>query len=158
MILFPLIILSTVSFGFAEKTLPDSDITLAEQLPSEDPSSNHEDEDKSSVNVEEILRENRDLNQTISDILERIADLEDVIIRNEEKITDNQRRLLMVEHDVEDISTKGRWCGFSNGGWHTDNVVISYDKISFSDTNMAISETPLDINTGNKSHRELSIR
>ena len=76
MILFPLIILSTVSFGFAEKTFPDSDIILAEELPSEDPSSNHEDEDKSSVNVEEILRKNRDLNQTISDILDRIADLE----------------------------------------------------------------------------------
>ena len=102
MILFPLIILSTVSFGFAEKTLPDSDITWAEQLPSEDPSSNHEDEDKSSVNVEEILRDNRDLNQTISDILEMIADLEDVVIRNEEKITENQRQVLMVQLDVED--------------------------------------------------------
>merc|ERR1712110_908471 len=92
MFLFLLIILSTVSCGFAEKTLPDSDIILAEELHSEDPSSNHEDEDKSSVNVEEILRElsaerekNRDLNQTISEIMERIADLEDVTIRNEEK-------------------------------------------------------------------------
>ena len=162
MILFPLIILSTVSCGFAEETLPDLETILAEELPSEDPSSNHEDEDKRTVNVEEILRElsverekNRDLNQTISDILERIADLEDVTIRNEEKITENQREVLIVKLDVEDntnrldtISTKGRWCGFSNGGWHGDNVVISYDKISFSDTNMAISRTPLDINTG----------
>ena len=160
MILFPLIILLTVSCGFAEKTLPGSDIV--------DPTSNHE--DKSSVNVEEILRElsaerekNRDLNQTISEILERIADLEDVTIRNEEKITENQRKVLMVQLGVEDninrldtISTKGRWCGFSNGGWHGDNVVISYDKISFSDTNMAISRTPLDITTGYKSHSELS--
>merc|ERR1712110_954370 len=162
MFLFLLIILSTVSCGFAEKTLPDSDIILAEELHSEDPSSNHEDEDKSSVNVEEILRElsaerkkNRDLNQTISDILDKIANLEDFVIRNEEKITENQRKVLLVELDVEEntnrletISTKGRWCGFSNGGWHADNVVISYDKLSFSDTNMDISRTPLDMTTG----------
>ena len=127
-----------------------------------EPTSNQEDEDKSSVNVEEILRElsaerkkNRDLNQTISDILDKIANLEDVVIRNEEKITENQRKVLLVELDVEEntnrletISTKGRWCGFSNGGWHADNVVISYDKLSFSDTNMDISRTPLDITTG----------
>ncbi len=113
MILFPLIILLAVSCGFADKTLPDSDIVLAAEPPSEEPTSNQEDEDKSSVNVEEIMRElsaerkkNRDLNQTISDILDKIADLEDVLIRNEEKITENQRKVLLVELDVEENTNR----------------------------------------------------
>ena len=74
--------------------------------------------------IEEILKElnaerikNKDLNQTISNILEEMEDMkkniitlsEDVatngenIIRNGEKITDNQSSMLFLKRDIEDL-------------------------------------------------------
>ena len=46
---------------------------------------------------------NRDLNQTISDILERMADMEMDIFRNEEKITQAQSSVVLLSKDVEDL-------------------------------------------------------
>ena len=62
------------------------------------------------INVEDLQREliadrnkNRDLNQTISDTLERIEDMEKNIMRNEEKITDNQSSVFLLSRDVDDL-------------------------------------------------------
>ncbi len=111
LILFHLCLFTTIfSYGFAqEKSLYDSEDNI---LPSaeENHVQNPEDGVDASVNVEEILRElsaerakNRDLNQTISDILDRIADMEKNIMRNEEKITENQSSVVLLTKDVEDL-------------------------------------------------------
>ena len=59
------------------------------------------------VDVEKILRElsaerakNRDLNQTISDILERISNMEDDIETNRLRITENRSFMMVVSDDV----------------------------------------------------------
>ena len=88
-----LLFLTSFPSGFAqEKSLSESAVA---ELPSAEENLALEDGD--SVDVEEILRElneerakNRDLNQTISDILERMADMERDISRNKEEITENQ--------------------------------------------------------------------
>ena len=190
--------------------LISADVKIKKLLSVED---NHapvqEEEGNSCASVEEIMRElsaerakNRDLNQTISDILDRMADMEKDIISNEGKISENQRKVDMVEdyvvtvskdvvkngeniirneekisqaqsyvvmltRDVEDLTeevagvqddvvtvaedvaslaTRGTWCATKNI-WTTDGI-ISYDRLDFSDSNINITETPLDINTG----------
>ena len=100
--------------GLAQETsLPDAadNILDVNKLPSaeEDPAPNPDDGDVSD-NVEELQRELmaerikvRDLNQTISDILERMEEMEKHIIRNEEKIIDNQSSVLLLSRDVDDL-------------------------------------------------------
>ena len=101
--------------GFAQETsLPDSvdNIVLdVKKLPSaeENPAPKPED-DYISDNVEDLQREliaerikNRDLNQTISDILERMEEMEKNIMRNEEKIIDNQSSVFLLSRDVDDL-------------------------------------------------------
>jgi len=105
--------------GFAqEKSLHDSknNSLLAadvKKLPSaeENHVPNPEDDDHNCANVKEILGElsaeranNRDLNQTISDILERMEEMEKNIMRNEEKIIDNQSSVFLLTRDVDDLT------------------------------------------------------
>lgn len=196
--------LTTFSCGFAQgKNHPesaDNNLLAADvkKLPSAEES--HVPED-----CEEILRElseerakNRDLNQTISDILERMADMERDIIRNEEKIDQAQSSVVLLSKDVDDLTdevvtvaedvernsanitivqddvvavaedveslsssdqhqeaqikslgARGTWCGYQNE-W-TAIGTITYDSLSFSDSNMNTG-TPLNINSGNYSH------
>lgn len=61
------------------------------------------------VDVEEILKElsaerakNRDLNQTISDILDKISNLEDAIETNSLRITENRSFMMVVSDDLTD--------------------------------------------------------
>ena len=243
---------TTFSCGFAqEKSLRhdlEDIIPLAANVDSyteENPAPYSEDRDIAAVNVEEILRElsaerakNRDLNQTISDILDEMKDMEKNIMRNEEKIIDNQSSVFLLTRDVEDLQDdvvtvagdvernsanitkvfedvasvqedvaavhneviivaedvekneanitivfedvdsltnsyqqqaiqidlltssdhhqdsliqslgmRGTWCGHQDI-WTTDNSIITYDKLTLSDTNMNFTGTPLDINTG----------
>ena len=101
--------------GFAQETslldAADNNLLDVKKLPSaeEDPAPNPDDGDVSD-NVEELQRELmaerikvRDLNQTISDILERMEEMEKHIIRNEEKIIDNQSSVLLLSRDVDDL-------------------------------------------------------
>ena len=100
---------TTFSCGFAqEKSLRhdlEDIIPLAANV-----NSYPEDGENAPVNVEEILRElsaerakNRDLNQTISDILDEMEDMKKNIMRNEEKITDNESSVFLLTRDVEDL-------------------------------------------------------
>ena len=105
-----LVFTTTFSCGFAqEKSLRhdlEDIIPLAANVDSyteENPAPYSEDRDIAAVNVEEILRElsaerakNRDLNQTISDILDEMEDMKKNIMRNEEKITDNQSSVFLL--------------------------------------------------------------
>ena len=95
---------------------------------------------------------NRDLNQTISDMLERMEEMEKNIMRNDEKITENQLSLFQLTRDVETLATIGHWCG-EQDRWNTGGT-ITYDTITFSaSNNMNYATTPLDINTGINSHK-----
>ena len=140
------------------------------------------DDGDTSNNVEDLQGQliaerakNRDLNQTISDILERMEDMEKNIMRNEEKITavqadvgTNQGAITEIQGDVvavqDDVivvaadvernsadittlATMGHWCGFREDQWNTVGT-ITYKRITFSASNMNITGTPLDINTG----------
>ena len=106
-----LFFITTFSHGLAEeRSLPDLEDTIllaadVRKLPSaeENRVPNLEDDDCNCDNVNEILRElseervkNRDLNQTISDILEEMEDMKKKIMRNEEKITDNQSSVFLL--------------------------------------------------------------
>ena len=146
--------LSTFSCGFAqEKRLPDSvnNILLAadvKKLPSSEEKQVHnlEDDINAFVDVEEILRElnaerakNRDLNETISDILDRLAEMEDAVVTVGERVESNSA-------SITTLATRGTWCGFQSS-WTTSGI-ISYENLTLSDSNMDISEQPLDINAG----------
>ena len=103
--------------------------------------------------------------------------MKEYIVRNEEKITQLSHDLEGVEEDVDwnsatissvavevvqqgfmieeniqrldTLSTRGRWCGYQDE-WTADNSIITYDSYFFTDTNMNVSVTPLDITTGIK--------
>ena len=45
------------------------------------------------------------------------------------------------------LGIRGTWCSHITGPWDTVGT-ITYDRLTFSDTNMNITSTPLDINTG----------
>ena len=69
------------------------------------------DSSSDSVNVEEILRElrecrqkNRNLNETIDNILEEMADMKEYIVRNEEKITQLSHDLDGAAEDVVSLT------------------------------------------------------
>ena len=207
MILLNLLFLSSLSCCLAQdadRSLPDSEVIIplagdTMELPSEENLASNYD----SVNVEEILRElrecrqkNRNLNETIENILKEMADMKEHIVRNEEEITQVQSSVALMSHDLDDVensvernsaqitsvaedvvsltddvvtlmssdqqqetmiedniqrldtlSTRGRWCGYQDD-WYPDNSVFSYIRMFFSDSNMNLTETPLDLNTG----------
>ena len=47
------------------------------------------------------------------------------------------------------LATRGIWCAFHEDAWTTSNTIISYDRLILNSSNMNITNTPLDINTGN---------
>ena len=109
MILLHLLFFSCLSCCLAQEAdrcLPYSEVTIplagdTTELPSEEkPASN-------SVDVDEILRElrecrqkNRNLNETIDNILEEMADMKDYIVRNEQKITSVAEDVVSLTDDV----------------------------------------------------------
>ena len=71
----------------------------------------HDYDNKDIANVEDILRElnaerakNMDLNQTISDILDRILIMEDDIVTNRARITENRSFMMLMSDDVTDLT------------------------------------------------------
>ena len=54
---------------------------------------------------------------------------------------------------IQSLGLRGAWCGHQVS-WTTDNSIITYERLTFSDTNMnGTTVTPLDINTGNYSRK-----
>ena len=202
-----------ITGGLAQETsLPtsaDNILLDVKNLPSakENPAPNPDDSHISN-NVEDLQREliaerikNRDLNQTISDILERMEDMEKNIMRNEEKIIDNQSSVLLLSRDVDDLQedvatvqddveensamianvfddlvsltssdqqqdvkieslssqidslgARGHWCGYQKE-WRSTVGTITYERLTYTDSNMNITDNPLDINTGINCHK-----
>ena len=170
--------------GFAQETsLLDSEDNIlldVRKLPSALPSAPNAEDDDISANVEDLQREliaerakNRDLNQTISDILEEMEDMKNMMVLLTKDVEDLQEEVDGVQGDVaavqddvvavaEDVernsaditrlATMGTWCA-TKKEWYTVGT-ITYDSITYSDSNnMNIAATPLDINTGITHHR-----
>ena len=110
--------------------------------------------------MEEILKElsecrdNKINDQTMTDILEEMAIMKEYILRSEKKIESLTSAVQKQEAKIEDslqrlgdISTRGRWCGYQDH-WTANLSIITYTSLTFSDTNMDLSETPFDINSG----------
>merc|ERR1711860_308493 len=51
------------------------------------------------------------------------------------------------EFQIESLGARGTWCGNQDGSWSKVGT-ITYDRLTYSDSNMNITGTPLDINTG----------
>ena len=49
---------------------------------------------------------------------------------------------------IKSVSIYGKWCGYHNY-WTKSNSIITYQSLKFARTNMEITGTPLNINTGN---------
>ena len=119
---------------------------------------------------------NRNLNKTVENILDVVDTLVQVVLNHDNKILEITKDVGEVKDDVvsvaetvnanvgrlEDnslslnlVSTRGRWCGFRNNHQQqeeADNSIISYDSMFFSDTNMNITESPLDMPSGKAFH------
>ena len=63
-----------------------------------------------------------------------------------EEVTGVQYDVVTVAEDVASLATRGTWCA-TKDTWNTVGT-ISCDRLTFSDSNINITETPLDINTG----------
>ena len=116
-----------------------------------DHASNPDDEDNDTFNVRELQKEliaeramNRDLNQTVSRLLERMADIERDIIRIEqnEKKTETEGNM-----EIRDSRKFGSWCADQNR-WTLAYSVITYEHLNLNSTNMEITDTPLNIRYG----------
>ena len=116
----------------------------------------------------------------IVDIKDKMADMEDIIVKNSDNISDlnssmseevkqqdarieslknsDQEQETRKESDqhqaaqIQNHRTRGTWCGYKGGLWSKVGT-MTYDSLTFSDTNMEITRTPLDINTGNYSNK-----
>ena len=76
----------------------------------------------------------------------------------EDLVSSDQQQGIMIEDNIQrldTLSTRGRWCGYQDS-WSIDNSIIRYNHYNrynryfFTDTNMNVSMTPLDITTGMK--------
>ena len=98
------------------------------------------------------------------DVMTLTSSDQDQEIMIEDLVSSDQQQGIMIEDNIQrldTLSTRGRWCGYQQGDWTTDNSIISYDSIFFADTNMDVS-SPLDINTGsdftnNRNHSLVNI-
>ena len=108
-------------------------------------------------------RELRDCRQQNREILDKMSKMEAMIedlmssdkqqrIKIEDLASTDEQQGIMIEDNIQrldTLSTRGRWCGYKYE-WSTDNSIITYDSYFFTDTNMNVSGTPLDINSGIK--------
>ena len=106
--------------------------------------------------VEEIMTElsaeqakNRDLNQTISDILEEMEDMKKNILILQEDVVAVQDDVVSVAEEVEQqeteirsLATRGTWCAIQPNDWTAEGI-ISYENLTYSDSNMNVTGTPL---------------
>ena len=168
--------LITFSFAFAqERSLPDSSDNHNILLAEENYVPDQEHDASNCANVEDLQKElsaekskNRDLNQTISDILEEMENMKNIMVLLTKDVEDLREEVDGVQGDVaavqddvvavaEDVernsadittlATMGTWCA-TKKEWYTVGT-ITYDSITYSDSNnMNIAATPLDINTG----------
>ena len=76
----------------------------------------------------------------ITKVLEDVAEVKDDVAAVQGDVQRNSA-------DITTLGVRGHWCAEQEGPWRTVGT-ITYDNIFFSDSNMNITDTPLDINTG----------
>ena len=104
-----------------------------------------------------------DMKEEMGDIKEKLAKTENKLAETEEKLAEMSEKTEQQESQIESLSfqidslgARGHWCG-NKDSWYKDDSTITYDSIFYSDSNMNITDTPLDIKTGNYSHSVIII-
>ena len=99
-----------------------------------------------------------DMKEEMGDIKEKLAKTENKLAETEEKLAEMSEKTEQQESQIESLSfqidslgARGHWCG-NKDSWYKDGSTITYDSIFYSDSNMNITDTPLNINTGVNSH------
>ena len=100
MLLFNLILAFTLHGCLSEKSIKD----IANTLPKENKEYLYVSASKILQELHECRHQNKNLNDTIDDILEEISSMKDYIIRNEEKITQVSSSVSLLSHDVDNLS------------------------------------------------------
>ena len=98
-------------------------------------------EDNLKEELEEIKDENEELQTKLSALMTKLNSLKISDQKQEYRIMDNIEKL-------KSVSTHGKWCGYRHNGWTTEDSPIQYESLKFSSSNMDITSTPLNINTG----------
>ena len=100
----------------------------------------------------------------VESFAQSVSDVNTTVERNSAQITDvsedvssiinsNQKQEILINNNMQrlnNLSKRAQWGGFQNEG-SSEQSVVNYDKISYSNTNMNIAGTPLDIKSGKKS-------
>ena len=103
------------------------------------------------------------LSRDVEDLTDEVAGVQDDVVTVAEDVKRNSGQISNVTWDVvslqasdqqqdtriESLSLHGTWCGYLDGSWKVANYIVTYDSISYSSSNMEVSEPPLDVNTGN---------
>ena len=109
--------------------------------------------------TENKLKETEEKLAEMGDMKEEMGDMKEDISRNEEQmasiITSMSEEREQQEFQIESLSSqidslgaRGHWCATrTQDDWRTPGT-ITYERITYSDSNMNISALPLDINTG----------
>ena len=102
------------------------------------------------ITVASDVEENSDL---ITNILDDVVSLTSSYQQQEFQIetltSSDQQQTVEIESlssQIDSLGARGHWCGYQHQ-WTTVGT-ITYERLTFSDSNMNITATPLDINTG----------
>ena len=96
------------------------------------------------VDMKDKKAEMADVYSIISNVTEKVKQQE---IRIESLSSSDQQQAAKIQA----IGLRGSWCAYNDGPWTKGNTVITYDGLTYKDTNMEITGTPLDFKTGNYS-------
>ena len=66
----------------------------------------------------------------------------------EEKIGNMKEEIWDMKAKIHSLGIRGKWCSHKNGAWTTGGT-ITYDLLTYADSNMEITCKPMDIRTGN---------
>ena len=123
-----------------------------------------EDLEQKQAMIEDNIERLGSMTIEMADIKQRMENIEANIVKNSDTISDDNTNfsdfLSSSEQDQamknNSLSNRGTWCGYNVGPWDTVGI-ISYEHLTVSETNMNITDTPLDINTGNYCHKCICI-
>merc|ERR1711971_140108 len=83
----------------------------------------------------------------VDNVTQNVVNLKASVQKQETKFKSLTSSVQQQAAQIKSVSTYGKWCGFQSG-WSTSNSIITYQSLKFARTNMGITGTPLNINTG----------
>ena len=102
------------------------------------------DVEKNSANITKVFEDVEENSALITNILDDVVSL----------TSSDQQQAMEIESlssQNDSLGARGHWCGYKYS-WSSVST-IPFDYINFSDSNMNITGTPLDVNTGINSHK-----